>query len=244
MSAKAPFAVLFDCDGVLVNSEELAAGEYKFLGARYGLHYTAAEFQQISTGVAYEAYIARLDADHRRVHGRGLPPDFEKVIAQRYHDMMEKHLRQIPHIAPLLQSLRDHGVPYALCTNAQQQGTQWKLRHVGLSAYFNRHVYSKDMVANPKPAPDIYLLGARRLGYAPRDCFVVEDSTVGARAGIAAGARVIGYAGGSHRAAGYHRELAAAGAEFTAYCMKDVQAYLLRRLRGPQPPVTPPAPAV
>jgi beta-phosphoglucomutase-like phosphatase (HAD superfamily) len=98
------------------------------------------------------------------------------------------------------------------------------------------------MVPRPKPFPDVYLHGAKQLGFDPRDCFVVEDSVTGVKAGVAAGATVIGYTGGIHRGPDYDKQLKAAGAAFTTSSMNVAGTFILNRSRthrqqfGPQQP--------
>lgn len=233
--------VLFDCDGVLVNSEELASEtDHEFL-AQFGLHYTREEYIEMSSGITHEEFIAKLNVRHREVHGTDLPADFDARLVARYRALMEQRLRQIPQIESLLQTLKSIRLPFAVATNANTDGTDWKLKKVGLRDYFGRHVYSKDMVPNPKPAPDIYLLAAEKIGKDPRHCFVVEDSVTGTRAGVAAGATVIGYTGGSHRFPGYDKLLRNAGAHFTTDSMEEAGRFIQREIAarkksGPRAP--------
>lgn len=236
------YAVIFDCDGVLVNSEELFAEADREFLEQYGLFYGKDEYVEMSSGITHEAFVEKLHADHHRIHGRPLPADFEDKLTARYMDLMTQRLRQIPEVADLLGALQKNNIPYAIATNATLPGTLWKLQHVGLSPYFNHHVYSKDMVPNPKPAPDVYLHAAAQIGYDPKDCFVVEDSVTGATAGVAAGATVIGYTGGSHRPAGYERQLYKAGVSIATGSMKAAETFILDTIRarqqkpsGPQP---------
>jgi HAD superfamily hydrolase (TIGR01509 family) len=227
--------VLFDCDGVLVNSEELASEtDHEYL-AQYGLHYSREEYIEMSSGITHEEFIHRLNERHRQVHGTDLPADFDEKLSARYRQLMEQRLRQIPEIAKLLRTLQSARIPFAVATNANLSGTEWKLNKVGLRPFFGAHVYSKDMVKNPKPAPDVYLLAAAKLGKDPRHCFVVEDSVTGVRAGVAAGATVIGYTGGSHRFPGYGQLLRAAGARFTTDSMMVAGTYILNHCRPHEP---------
>lgn len=236
------YAVIFDCDGVLVNSEELFSEADREFLEQYGLYYGKDEYVEMSSGITHEAFMEKLHADHKRLYGRDLPADFEARLTERYMSLMTQRLQQIPEVADLLRTLQANNIPYAIATNANLPGTLWKLDHVGLRRYFNHHVYSKDMVPNPKPAPDVYLHAAAQLGYDPRNCFVVEDSVTGATAGVAAGATVIGYAGGSHRAAGYDAQLRRAGVAFVTDRMSETATFILKTIRtrqqtpsGPQP---------
>jgi beta-phosphoglucomutase-like phosphatase (HAD superfamily) len=138
----------------------------------------------------------------------------------------------VPGVQEVLQDLAERAVPRAVGTNAGTAGTHYKLQNLGLSGYFNHHVYSFGPDARPKPAPDIYQQAAAGLGFAARDCVVIDDSATGVKAGIAAGALVIGYAGGAHRGADYGADLRGAGAHLVARNMAEVGAILRRTVRG------------
>lgn len=235
-SAQPKRAVLFDFDGIIVNSEEIAyRDDHNFL-RQFGLEYTREEYIEMTSGITYEAMLAKLEADCRARNGHGLPADFGRKMNERYQKLMETELQPIPGVVGVLDGLKRARIPFAIATNGSLPGTMWKLEKVGLAGYFNDRVYSKDMVPNPKPAPDVYQFAAHKLGVDPRECFVVEDSVTGVTAGVAAGASVVGYAGGTHRLAGYGARLKAAGAAHIVDHMNKVRHILLNNLRpGPQP---------
>ncbi|MBU0859511.1 MAG: HAD family phosphatase [Alphaproteobacteria bacterium] len=228
-------AVLFDCDGVLVNSEEVIFAADYVLMQELGMRYTRREYAAISIGGhSFPMLLQRLNEDHMAIHGRRLPARFGNMMADRYGLLLHREMRPIEAITPFLKDLRSARVPFAVATNAGTNSTHWKLEHAGLSDYFNGHVYSREMVARPKPHPDVYLFAAAKLGHDAKDCFVVEDSVTGVTAGAAAGATVIGYTGGNHREADYGDDLRAAGAVYMASDMRDVAALIMKRIaRGP-----------
>lgn len=229
-------AVIFDCDGILVNSEEIACESMHTLLQQLGFQYTREQFIAMAVGITNEEMLRRLDEEHRRLYKRPMHPSIPARLHEHYQQQLKARLRQIPEIEVLLRGLQNARIPYGIATNGNLEGTEWKLAHTGLRALFNHHVYTKDMVQNPKPAPDVYLLAAQRMGMHPKNCFVFEDSEVGVRAAAAAGMTVIGYTGGSHRSGGYDQALKNAGAAFTTASMAEGLAFVLKNSRLPQGP--------
>jgi HAD superfamily hydrolase (TIGR01509 family) len=179
------YAVIFDCDGVLVNTEDLATASWRKLLARYGHELTDEEsrtllgkpdslcYRQFAASVALPAEavgMAELDAL--------LAQAFAAEIAV-YEDTLET-----------LDALRAGSVPIGLATNSSRRRLERTLELTGVAEYFDA-VVSADDVPSPKPAPDIYLEAARRLGVPPERCIAIEDSTSGVTAALAAGMRVV-----------------------------------------------------
>lgn len=226
-------AVLFDCDGVIANSEEImfAAG-YEYIRA-HGLEYTRREFAAISIGgMGPQSYVSVLAQEYHRVHDRHMPHEWAEDYCLRVYGALEERLTVVPGVDAVLENLKAAGIPCAVGTNAGETSTRHKLQTLGLTGYFNQHVYSWDNGARPKPHPDIYQDAAAGLGCAPQDCIVIDDSATGVKAGVAAGATVIGFTGGEHRDEDYGRELRAAGAHYTAQTMAQVEDIIMRRFKG------------
>ena len=99
----------------------------------------------------------------------------------------------IPGIEAVLDTLDHHGIPFAIGSNGPHRKMEITLGRCGLAERFTGRTFSLEDVANPKPAPDVYLLAARTAGVEPGDCVVIEDSATGARAGVAAGMAVMGF---------------------------------------------------
>ena len=112
-------------------------------------------------------------------------------------------------LEPLLASMT---LPKAVASSSTVRSLQRKLSLTGLASWFGDHVYSAEHVEHGKPAPDLFLHAAAKLGHAPGDCIVVEDSVLGVQAGVAAGMQVWGFTGGGHGDAGLGQRLANAGA--------------------------------
>jgi HAD superfamily hydrolase (TIGR01509 family) len=164
-----------------------------------------------------------------------MPRDFRYELMDRMETALRQKFAAIDGVQELLALLERHGVPCAVGTNAGAVHTARRLETLGLSDYFNRRVYSFDHQTRPKPAPDIYLKAMAALPRRPEQCFIIDDSATGVRAGVAAGATVIGFTGGAHREAGYGDDLRAAGAAHAAACMDDVGRIIMGRLAAGAP---------
>lgn len=182
--------LIFDCDGVLVDSESLAAAE---LGAVLCGLGASVDLSRI-----YDDYLGRSAQTIINTVARDLAIDLAPAMpgyAARLASRFRHELRPVPGIAEALARLDG---PRAVASSSSPERLALTLGITGLAPLFGRHVYSATMVANGKPAPDLFLLAAARLGIAPQDCIVIEDSPAGIMAAKAAGMRVIGFLGGSH----------------------------------------------
>jgi HAD superfamily hydrolase (TIGR01509 family) len=184
-----PRAVLFDCDGVLADSEGLASRVVADDLTARGWRISSAECQELFLGMSITAMLPVIEA---RVGP--LPAGWTRGIADRIGRMVEELLEPIPGAPAALAAVVAAGLPVAVASNSTTAELRIKLARLGLTAVFGPRVFSFEDVARPKPAPDIYLAAAAACGAAPADCVVVEDSLLGARAGIAAGCRVLGFA--------------------------------------------------
>lgn len=185
-----PAAVLFDCDGVLADSEGLVnAVVAEDLTAR-GWRISALQAKETFLGMAAPDMIPMIEA---RI-GHALPPDWIPVLSHRIAGAMMRSLRPIEGAPEAVAAVVAAGIPVAVASNSAREELGAKLAALGLAEVFGDRVLSFEDVARPKPAPDIYLAAARACGADPAACVVVEDSLLGARAGIAAGCRVLGLA--------------------------------------------------
>jgi len=198
-----PAAVLFDCDGVLADSEglvnRLVAEE---LTAR-GWPISAEACRETFLGMALPAMLPMIEA---RV-GR-LPARWPEMLSVRIAAAMCREAEPVPGALEAVRAVAGAGLPVAVASNSARAELEAKLDRLGLAAVFAGRVFSFEDVARPKPAPDIYLAAARACDAAPGDCVVVEDSLLGVRAGVRAGCRVLGLTRESDASV-----LAAAGAE-------------------------------
>lgn len=199
-----PSAILFDCDGVLVDSEPVTFELIQSDFAAYGLHLTIAELEPLFIGHTIEE-----SAVYARAQGADLPADWSDRFYERMCARLAEGTALMPGVPELLDRLDAAGIPYAVGSNGRMMKMRATLgQHPAIWARLKDRLFSGQELGCPKPAPDLYLTAARALGADPARCVVVEDTATGARAGIAAGMRVLGYA--PH---GDNPRLAAVGAE-------------------------------
>ncbi|MGW7135011.1 HAD family hydrolase [Streptomyces xanthophaeus] len=181
--------VIFDCDGVLVDSERIAARVQVALGAELGWPLTEAEVVERFIGRSHAA-IRGLVADRL---GEETAATWSDRFEQLHREAVDTALAPVEGLPEALDAI-------TLPTCVASSGSHDKMRHTlgrtGLYARFAGRIYSASEVAHGKPAPDLFLHAARRMGVAPAACAVVEDSGPGVRAARAAGMRAFGYAGG------------------------------------------------
>jgi len=218
--------VIFDCDGVLVDSEMLACGvEARAL--------TAAGYPITATEVAHR-YAGVSDADMRRAieeeSGRTLPDDHAARCAAE--DVFGRELRAVQGIAAVVDAVTASGRPVCVASSSSPERLRLALDLTGLWERFAPHVFSAKMVARGKPAPDLFLLAAREMAVEPAACLVVEDSAPGIRAARAAGMTAIGFTGGSHCGPGHDARLREAGAELVCADARALGALLHDRFGG------------
>lgn len=181
--------VIFDCDGVLVDSERVAIEVDRRILAGLGWHLSTDEIIDRFVGRTNDYFVAEV----ARHTGQALPLDWDEQITPLYRAAYEEQLVAVPGIVEALDVI---DLPTAVATNGTHDSTAFKLGLTGLLEQFKGHIFSASDVANGKPLPDLYLYTAATMGWHPSTCIVVEDSPTGIAAGLAAGMRVIGYTGG------------------------------------------------
>jgi HAD superfamily hydrolase (TIGR01509 family) len=203
-------AILFDCDGVLVDSEILAVEVETAMLAECGLSYETAQFKTRFMGMSDAAFYAELNADSLARLGRPLPDNFQTDCTARLYRAVAERLVAVDGARRAVEQL---GCPKAVASSSTSEKLEIKLRKAGLFELFAPHVYSADHVKHAKPAPDLFLFAAAELAVRPEDCLVVEDSVNGIRGARAAGMRAWGFAGGGHMDKAACARLTEAGAE-------------------------------
>jgi HAD superfamily hydrolase (TIGR01509 family) len=184
-------AVLFDCDGVLVDSEPLTNGVLRSMLAELGWQLTPQECMQIFVGKAVK------DESEQIFQNTGfrVTEDWLAGFRDRRNVVLERELQPIDGIHEAVQALHaQFGGRLACASGADRFKVELQLRKVGLHTYFDGQIYSGHEMPRTKPAPDVYLAAAAGLAADPANCIVVEDTVTGATAGAAAGALVLGYA--------------------------------------------------
>jgi HAD superfamily hydrolase (TIGR01509 family) len=192
--------VIFDCDGVLVDSERLTVHEEARMLTELGWPVTADEvvglFMGLSLATELEMVADRL--------GPAASEKFEHDLVPRLTAIFDAELTPVDGIPALLDALAQKGVPTCVASSGLPDGIRRKLDRTGLREHFGDRISSASEVEHGKPAPDLFLLAARRMGVPPARAAVVEDSVPGVEAGVAAGMAVYGFAGGLARAEDLH----------------------------------------
>jgi HAD superfamily hydrolase (TIGR01509 family) len=181
--------VIFDCDGVLIDSERLAVKVDVAVLSELGWPLTEAE--------VIERFVGRSDRDARaaieRHLGRKLPDGWAETVEDRYREAFATALTPVEGVPEALDRIR---LPTCVASSATHDHLRYTLGLTGLYERFAGRVYSSEDVAAGKPAPDLFLHAAREMGATPAGCVVVEDSRYGVQAARAAGMRVLAFAGG------------------------------------------------
>lgn len=198
--------MIFDCDGVLVDSEPLANRVLAEFLTELGLPHTQHECSARYVGKSIPSIKALIEAES----GLRLPDDFHAELWRRDRIAFADNLQPIDGVAHALAVLDG---PRCVASSSMPERILNSLTVTGLLDYFEPHLFSASQVANGKPAPDLFLFAAERMGAQPEDCLVIEDSRAGVEAGKAAGMRVLGFGGGGHCGAGHLDMLTAAGAD-------------------------------
>ena len=183
-----PAAVLFDCDGVIVDSEAPTFQLMIAALARHGFPLSLAALERDYIGGTVEDV-----ANRARRNGAILPDSWVTELYSEMYAMLERGVPLIPGITDVFDRLDAAGIPYAVGSNGTPEKMEITLGRRGLLPRF-RATLSGQAIGKPKPAPDLYLACAKACGANPKDCVVIEDSPAGARAAIAAGIPVFGFA--------------------------------------------------
>lgn len=213
MSAPAGL-VIFDCDGVLVDTERLSVGVDVQVLAHLGI--------PMSHDEVIERFVGRTEtfwrAEIERELGRELAAGEFESYNPWYREAFEAHLTPVPHIVELLNALDASGVPTCVASSGSHDRMRFTLGHTGLYDRFAGRIFSATEVAEGKPSPLLFQYAAQRMGTEPAQCLVVEDSVHGVRAAVAAQMPVVGFSGSVISAA----SLRAAGATQVVADLRDV----------------------
>jgi beta-phosphoglucomutase-like phosphatase (HAD superfamily) len=184
-------AVLFDCDGVLVDSEAITCGALRDMFEQEGWVLTLQECMAHFVGHTVRNRRELIEANT----GKPLTDAFMDAFYRLRNERLEKDISAIPHIHEAVQRVFEAHNGYIACASgADRYKINLMLGKVGLFDWFDGRIFSGHEVAQTKPAPDVYLAAAAHLGKDPRRCLAIEDTPIGVAAGVAAGATVWGYA--------------------------------------------------
>ncbi len=214
--------VIFDCDGVLIDSEIVSCGTIVEIFAAEGIH--------IDLKTAFARYLGRptsaVTDDYSATQGH--PPSAEFIAHWRstLFDSFRKTLEPISGIRETLESLP---IPFCLASSSDAERIDLCLRKTGLKDMFDERAFTTEMVVNGKPSPDLFLYAAGRMACHPARCLVIEDSPSGIRAAKAAGMTAWGFTGGSHyKAVDGTENLIGAGADRIITDMQQLKEFFCR----------------
>lgn len=183
-------AILFDCDGVLVDSEPITNGVLRTMLNEAGWPLTDEECLRIFIGKTVRSEAARIEAHT----GKPFTEEWLQQFYARRNVRLQAELVAIPNAVAAVAAVHEAlGGRIACASGADRHKVEMQLAQVGLAPYFEDRVFSGHEMPQSKPAPDVYLAAARAVGVAPARCLVVEDTVTGVTAGVAAGATVVGY---------------------------------------------------
>jgi len=207
--------IIFDCDGVLVDSEVISCRAHAETLTRHGYPITAEQVLTRFLGVSDREARQTIEIEL----GRKLPDDFESEMKQAALQRYADDLRHIPYVNETITAI-------ALPKCVASSGTPEKIRHgltcAGIYDLLAPHIFSATQVKRGKPAPDLFLYAAKQMRASPERCVVIEDSVPGITGALAAGMAVLGFHGGSHCRPGYADTLRAAGAVITFDDMRQL----------------------
>ena len=184
-------AILFDCDGVLVDSEPITNGVLCTMLNEAGWAISPAQCMEVFIGKTVRSEAARIEAHT----GRPLTDAWMAEFYDRRNTRLADELTAIEHIHPAIERVHaHHGGRIACASGADRYKVELQLAKVGLAPYFEGRIFSGHEMPATKPAPDVYLAAAAALQAPPARCAVVEDTVTGVMAGVAAGATVYAYA--------------------------------------------------
>lgn len=192
--------VIFDCDGVLVDSERISNRVFCSMLNELGLSVTLEDMFEHFVGLSMPQCVERMT----NMLGNPPPESFVETLRHRTELALREQVAPIPGVPEVLDRIR---LPFCVASSGSHDKIRLTLGATGLLERFTNRIFSVADVGNPKPAPDVFLHAASQMGVEPANCVVIEDTPTGVRAGVAAGMYVLGFC--AHTPA---RRLEAAGA--------------------------------
>lgn len=210
-------AILFDCDGVLLDSEEMGCGAIAQSLSEAGHLMTTHEARAIFSGNGPSTSLAWM-VDH------GL--DAEEIFRKSDEILFQMFESSIPQISDILPVLQDYPLKKAVCSNSSVRRLELSIARTSLAPYFDGHIYSGEQVENSKPAPDLALFACEKLGVQPHEAIFIDDNIQGVLCAKQAGCLAIGFIGPSDDRVGHEENLRKAGADYVIYGMEEFHSLL------------------
>jgi HAD superfamily hydrolase (TIGR01509 family) len=215
--------VIFDCDGVLVDSEPIINRAHAHVLTACGYPITEEDLVERFCGMSDQEMLDIIE----REGGRALPTSYGEHVGLMIESGFRLSLAAIEGVAEVLDRLQ---LPVCVASSSTLEQIQRKLALAGLLGRFGEHLFSATMVGRGKPAPDLFLYAAQRFATAPDRCLVIEDSPVGIDAALAAGMASVGFCGGSHCGPKHGARLQAHGAMLVIADMHELAAAIAKLL--------------
>jgi HAD superfamily hydrolase (TIGR01509 family) len=197
--------IIFDLDGVLIDSELLAAEAMSTVLGSFGHDVPPKDIMHTYTGLSLKDILAKVEERLAKV----LPAEVAEGIWPATRKLFANRLAPMPGVIPFL---RDLSWRHCVASSSLPERIRFSLEVTGMLPHFEERYFSSSQVARGKPAPDLFLHAARAMHVEPRECVVIEDSIAGVTAAVAAGMHAIGFVGGGHIAPGHVERLKTAGA--------------------------------
>lgn len=204
--------IIFDCDGVLIDSEILANKVEVEIKNRLGFPITLEEqiTKFVGCGLSHPTVMAELAR---------LPKDYLAMVDHRCDEVYKSDLKPIAGVVETLTAVK---IPKCVASSSQAEFLDKKLTLTNLKSFFPDAIFNGQMVKRSKPEPDLFLHAVEKLGWKANECLVVEDSEHGVRAGKAAGMTVCGFLGGAHIYPGHADKLLKAGADYVVADIRNI----------------------
>ncbi len=213
--------IIFDCDGVLVDSEPISMRADVTLLHRYGIEISEAEAHGRFVGTTFQAMLDMM-ADE---HGVEFPEGLHEVKNRMVEEMYRRELQIVDGVLDVLNDLKAKHLSLSIASNSPRDRVKLAVDLTGIAGYFDAITTYQD-VKNGKPAPDVFLKAAERAGMAPIQCLVVEDSFTGVTAAVAANIRTIGFVGTHQEPLAHSSLLKSHGAAVTIQTMDELLHHL------------------
>jgi HAD superfamily hydrolase (TIGR01509 family) len=212
--------IIFDCDGVLVDSEPLSMRADAEVLARAGIKISEAELHKRFVGTTFQDMVTEIE----KQHATKLPSNLSDLKNARMNEMYRTELKLVRGVRDALEDIRNMGLSMSIASNGPKERVKLALQLTGLLPYFKNAIVTFEDVPQGKPAPDMYLLAAKNAGVKADDCLVVEDSLTGVTAAVDAGCWTLGFTGTYEDQQAHGEKLKDIGAEAIFSKMADLPA--------------------
>jgi HAD superfamily hydrolase (TIGR01509 family) len=212
--------IIFDCDGVLVDSEPLSMRADAEVLARAGIKISEAELHKRFVGTTFQDMVTEIE----KQHATKLPSNLSDLKNARMNEMYRTELKLVRGVRDALEDIRNMGLSMSIASNGPKERVKLALQLTGLLPYFKNAIVTYEDVPQGKPAPDMYLLAAKNAGVKADDCLVVEDSLTGVTAAVDAGCWTLGFTGTYEDQQAHGEKLKDIGAEAIFSKMADLPA--------------------